>query len=134
MREIFLKIGKWLTPTIKDKQVTYSNLSLKQWKERKYGTEWIPMKIFNKGLKFLDVKTVKDITNHLLRLEKLFFHSSQCLFIPVLLSILGPWRFVRNLPPHKQIKTFYCKLQTVKLIICLNWKVFIKFAVNFRNV
>ena len=31
------------------------------------------MKSYNKGLKFFEVKTVKDITNHLLKLEKVFF-------------------------------------------------------------
>ena len=38
LREVLLKIGKWLTPTIKDKKVTNSNTSIKLWKERKY---WI---------------------------------------------------------------------------------------------
>ena len=81
MRETFPRIGKWITPIIKDKQVTYSNLSLKQWKERKYGTEWIPAKSYNKDLKFLEVKTVKDVTNHLLKLEKVSFTvANACLF------------------------------------------------------
>ena len=48
-------------------------LSLKLWKERKYATEIIPVKNYKKGLKYLEVKTVKDITNHLLKLEKVLF-------------------------------------------------------------
>ena len=40
----FPKVGKWLTPTIKEKKVTYSNTSLKIWKERKYAIELIPVK------------------------------------------------------------------------------------------
>ena len=44
MREIFSKIGKWLTPTIKDKKVTCSNSSLRLWFERKYVIELMPVK------------------------------------------------------------------------------------------
>ena len=40
------KIGKWLSPLIKDKWVTYSNSSLESWKERKYATELIPVKSY----------------------------------------------------------------------------------------
>ena len=46
---------------------------MKLWKERKYATELIPAKSYKKGLKCLEVKTVKDIKNHLLKLEKMFF-------------------------------------------------------------
>ena len=81
MREIFPKIGKWLTPIIKDKQITYSISWLKQWKERKYGTEWILVKSCNNDLEFLEVKTVKGITNNLLKLGKVFFTvANACLF------------------------------------------------------
>ena len=44
LREVLLKIGKWLTPTIKDKRVTNSNTSIKLWKERKHTIELIPVK------------------------------------------------------------------------------------------
>ena len=47
-----------LSPIIKDKKVTYSNPSLKLWKEIKYATELIPAKSYKKGLIFLVVKTV----------------------------------------------------------------------------
>ena len=50
-------------------------------KREKYGTEWIPVKSYKKGLKFLEVKAVKDITDHLLKLEKVFFTvANACLF------------------------------------------------------
>ena len=64
-------MGKWLIPIIKDKKVTYSNSSLKLWKERKYAISIILAKKYKKGLTFLVAKTVKDITNHLLKLAKL---------------------------------------------------------------
>ena len=54
-----------LSPIIKDKKLTYSNSSLKLQKERKYAID-------EKGLTFLVVKTVEDITNHLLKLAKVF--------------------------------------------------------------
>ena len=61
-----------LTPIIKDKIVTSSNLSLKQWNERKYDIELIPVKSYKKGLIFPVVKTVKNITNLKLKLAKMF--------------------------------------------------------------
>ena len=61
-----------LSPIIKDKKVTYSNSSLKLLKERKYATELILVKSYQKGLIFLVVKTVEDITNHLLKRAKVF--------------------------------------------------------------
>ena len=45
---------------MKDKKETCSNLSLKLRKERKYATELIPLKSYEKGLIFPVVKTVKD--------------------------------------------------------------------------
>ena len=42
--KFFSKIGKWLTPTIKDKKVTCSNSSLRLWFERKYVIELMPVK------------------------------------------------------------------------------------------
>ena len=54
-----------LSPMFKDTKVTYSNSSLKL-KGRKYATELIPVKSYEK---FLVLKTVEDITNHLLKLD-----------------------------------------------------------------
>ena len=60
LREIFPKNRKMrLSSIIKDKKVTYSNSSLKLWKER-YATDLIPVKSYNKGLIFLVVKTVAN--------------------------------------------------------------------------
>ena len=64
------KVGKWFTPIVKDKKVTYSNLALKLWKERKYPIELIPVKSYKKGLIFPVVKTMKDLTNHWLKASK----------------------------------------------------------------
>ena len=49
----FPKIGKWISPTIKDKNVTYSNSSLMVWIERKYAIDSIPVKSYKKGFAFL---------------------------------------------------------------------------------
>ena len=73
LREIFPKNRKMrLSPIIKDKKVTYSKPSLKLWKERKDATELIPVKSYKKGLIFLVVMAVEDITNLLLKLAKAF--------------------------------------------------------------
>ena len=53
-----------LSPIIKDKKVTYSNSSLKLWKKRKYATELIPVKSYNKDLIFLVVKTVANASEN----------------------------------------------------------------------
>ena len=53
----FLKIGKWLIPTIKDKKVTYSNSSLK-WTERKYAIDLIPVKTYKEYFAFLVTLTL----------------------------------------------------------------------------
>ena len=73
MKEIFPNIRKWITSINKYKEPSCPNSSLKLWKERRYATELISVKSYKKGLKFLEVKTVKDITNHLQKLEKVFF-------------------------------------------------------------
>ena len=75
-KKFFPKIGKWLYPTIKDKKVTYSNVSLKLWKETGNNIELIPVKSWNKGLVFLVTKTLKDIKNHSLKLAKMFSQYS----------------------------------------------------------
>ena len=50
LEKFFQKIGKWLTFVIKYKKVTYSNSSLKLWRERKYAIELIPVKSYEEGL------------------------------------------------------------------------------------
>ena len=55
----FLKIGKWSTPKIKSKKVTYSNSSLKLWIDRNYTIELISLKSYKEGLVFLVAKTLK---------------------------------------------------------------------------
>ena len=60
-RKFSPKAGKWLTPTIKDKNVACSNSSIKLWKERKYGNELKLVKSYKKGLEFLVAKTLKFV-------------------------------------------------------------------------
>ena len=93
------------------------------------------------------VKTLNDITNHFLKLAKMFsqelthglsYFKPLFYFIPILLIILVPSRLKKILLPHKQIKlirkTLSCyKLQAVKFITCFNYKVFIESTVKFRN-
>ena len=68
--KFFTKIVNWLTPTNKDKKVTYSNSTLELWTERKYTIELIQVKSCKKGLAFLVAKTPKEIRNHFLKLAK----------------------------------------------------------------
>lgn len=63
------KIGKWLMPTIRGKEVTYSDPSVKLGIERKYVTELMLVKSYQKGLVFLLPKAIKDITYHFLKLK-----------------------------------------------------------------
>ena len=51
-----------------------TNSSLKLWIERKYAIELIPVKIYKKGLVFLVARALKDMTNHSVKLLKLFSH------------------------------------------------------------
>ena len=48
-------------PIINDKTTTYSNSSLKIWKEREYAAELIPVKSYKSGLIFLVVIAATDI-------------------------------------------------------------------------
>ena len=57
------KIVKRLTPTTKDKKLTYSNSSLELWIEAKYDID------FKKDFGFLMAMTLKDIANHHLQLK-----------------------------------------------------------------
>ena len=66
------KIGKWLIATIKDKKATYSNLSLTQWIERKCAIDLIPVTSYKKVFVFLVGTTLKDFTNHSLKLAEVF--------------------------------------------------------------
>ena len=47
--KIFPKKGKCLTVTITDKRVPYSSSSLKPWKKRKYASELIPLKSYDRS-------------------------------------------------------------------------------------
>ena len=67
----FPKIKKWLTHTIMDKKVTFSNSPLKLSKERKYVIDLIPVKNYKKGFVFLVETTLKDVTNYSLKLAKM---------------------------------------------------------------
>ena len=55
----FSKIGKWLPTTIKSAEVTCSNSQLKPWKETKYATELIPVRIYEKVFVSLLKKALK---------------------------------------------------------------------------
>ena len=69
LREVLeSQIRKWLTPTIRDKKVTYSNSSIKLWIDRKYATDLMLVEIYKKRFVFLVTATLKDITNHSLEL------------------------------------------------------------------
>ena len=50
--KFFPKIEKWLTPTIKDKNVTFSNSSLTVWIERNYDIDLISVKSYKKDFVF----------------------------------------------------------------------------------
>ena len=65
--KFFPKIDKQITPTIKDKKVTYSNSSFKVWIERKYVIHLIPVKSYKKDFVSCDTDT-----NHSLKLAKVF--------------------------------------------------------------
>ena len=54
----FPKIGKWLTPTIKDKKVTYPNSLLKLYIEGKHVIDLNPVKSYKKGFVFLVTLTI----------------------------------------------------------------------------
>ena len=66
------KIGKWLTRKIKVKNLTAANSLLKLWMKSKYAIELISVKAYEKGLVFLVAKIVKDVTNHSVKLVKVF--------------------------------------------------------------
>ena len=51
--KIFPKVGKWITPTVEEKRVTYSNSTLKLWIETKYAIDLMPVKSDKKVLHFL---------------------------------------------------------------------------------
>ena len=50
----------------------YHNSSVKLWILRKYAIELISKESYKKGLLLLVLKTLKDITNHSLKLAKVF--------------------------------------------------------------
>ena len=57
--KFFPKIGKWITPKIKEKKVIYTNSK-------------IPVKICKKGFVFLVALILKNTTNHSLKITKVF--------------------------------------------------------------
>ena len=66
--KFFIKLAKWLTPTINDKKLTNSNSSVTLWIERKHDFELKPLKNYKKCLVFPMAKTLlKDTTNHSLK-------------------------------------------------------------------
>ena len=69
MRRFLPKIFKGLTPTRKDKKLTYSNSSLELWIETKYGIDLIPVESYKKDFGFLMAMTLKDIANDHLKLK-----------------------------------------------------------------
>ena len=66
----FSKIGKWHTPTIKYKRIAHSNSLFKLWLERKFASNLRPLESYKKDVVFLVATTLKDITNHSLKLGK----------------------------------------------------------------
>ena len=70
--KFFPKIKKWLTHAIMDKKVTFLNSPLKLSKERKNAIDLIPVKNYKKAFVFLVETTLKDVTNHFLKLENMF--------------------------------------------------------------
>ena len=65
-------MGRWLTNTIKGKQVNHSSTLLKLWIEIKYAIDSISVKIYKKRFVVLVELTLKDIKNCSLKLEKGF--------------------------------------------------------------
>ena len=66
----------------------------------KYAIDLIPVDIYKKGFVFLVAATLEDITNHFLKLAKVFsaYHLKPVFpFILMLPSILEPTRVLRNL-------------------------------------
>ena len=59
-------------PTVMEKKKTYSSSSLKLPIEWKYAIDLIPVKSYKKCFVFLVAATPKEITNHPLKLAKVF--------------------------------------------------------------
>ena len=55
-----------------DKKVTFLNSPLKLSKERKNAIDLIPVKNYKKAFVLLVETTLKDVTNHFLKLENMF--------------------------------------------------------------
>ena len=71
MRRFLPKIVKGLTPTRKDKKLTYSNSALELWIETKYDIDLIPVESYKKDSGFLMAMALKDIANDHLKLKVL---------------------------------------------------------------
>ena len=98
MGKFFSKIGKWLTPIIKNKKVTYSKSTLKLWKKRNYAVKLILVESYKESLIILVAKTV----NHksFVKASKRFFTKANASVYSDASSILEPSRLVRKLVPH----------------------------------
>ena len=84
LKETFPQNRKMTHPYNLWQKVTYSNLPIKLWKERKYVIELILVKSYKKGLIFPVINTVIDITNHWLKLAKVFSQLSIPQYTPIL--------------------------------------------------
>ena len=140
----FSRNGKWPTPTIKDKKVTYSNSSFKLWTEKIYAIELILVKSYKKCLIFVMGKTLRNITNHhYLKLVNVF-SQFPIAFKVIVLSYSNCSQYSGVIKTFKKFTSSNKKftssnliLQTkwfIKFIIYLTCKVFIETAVKFRNV
>ena len=133
----FSRNGKWPTPTIKDKKVTYSNSSFKLWTERIYAIELILVKSYKKCLIFVMGKTLKNITNHhYLKLVNVFSQFPIAFKVNVL-SYSNCSQYSGVIKTFKKFTSSNLILQSkwfIKSIIYLTCKVFIETAVKFRNV
>ena len=127
LREIF--------PKIMDKKVTYSNLQVILWKGKKYATELIPVKSYMKGLTFLMTKTLKDIANHSLNVEKVFsqWYIPFKANAPLYSSASHYTGFIKVCKKYASPNLIILILQTKRFIIYLNCTVFIETAVKLMN-
>ena len=79
LRESFPQNRKITYPIIKDKKVTYSNLSHLNYEEREHVFEKIPLKSYKKCLSYISFGKDSKIHKSLTKASKRCFHNSQCL-------------------------------------------------------
>ena len=80
LRESFPQNRKITYPIIKDKKVTYSNLSHLNYEEREHVFEKIPLKSYKKCLSYIFFGKDSKIHKSLTKASKRCFHNSQCSF------------------------------------------------------